>query len=59
MKLYYITFNTNYGTGSAIIEAESEEKCKELCNNNTEIWDDFSINEIIKTNTNSIIYIHS
>ena len=58
MNLYFITWRSNYGDQSAVIEAESREKCMEICNNSDQIWSDYSIDLITLTGSNQILYIN-
>lgn len=57
MNLYFVTWRSNYGDQSAIIEAESREKCIEICNESNQIWSDYTIDLITLSGTNKILYI--
>lgn len=59
MKLYFVTWQTNYGLGAAVIEASDKDECIKLCESSNNIWDGYDIEEIIKTNTNKILMLEA
>ena len=59
MKLYWITWTTNYGAGTALIQAISEEDCRRQCKSGRGIWDNYDIEEVILTDKSCILLINS
>jgi hypothetical protein len=47
---------TNYGLGSAIVEAKDRESCINICESSTTIWPGYDIDEIITTGKEGILF---
>ena len=48
-KTFIVTYSHNYGLGAAIINTESIEKAREICENSNYIWDGYNIEELDTT----------